>query len=339
MNNYFIGIMTGTSADALDGCIVSFDNGFKFIESTSIKLEGEYKEHYEECIKSGYKEITDSVKLLNLENKLNTETIKLIKELVKKSKINISKISSVGFSGQTVFHNYEKSYQIGDPSFIAKETNIDVWSDFRNFDIKNGGMGAPLIPSFHNYLFSETDKNKLVLNIGGIANGTYLEGGQIKVASDIGPGNCLIDFVMSERFKNPFDNKGEKASKGEINEKLFGRLINECSDMKYPRADDKQTYYNLIDNSFYEIPANSVLRTLSEFTSEKIKDFYEYCKEPQEVVIHGGGTENTFLMSLIENKISGIVKTTEEKIPSKFVESAGFAYLAYLEKGEIFLAK
>ena len=76
-----------------------------------------------------------------------------------------------------------------------------------------------------------------------------------------------------------------------------------------------------------------------EFTSEKIKDFYEYCKEPQEVVIHGGGTENTFLMSLIENKISGIVKTTEEKIPSKFVESAGFAYLAYLEKGEIFLAK
>ena len=223
--------------------------------------------------------------------------------------------------------------------FIAKETKINVCSDFRNFDIKHGGIGAPLIPAFHNYLFSEDNKSKIIFNIGGIANGTFLNDGEIVLASDVGPGNCLIDFVMAERFNKPFDNKGEEASKGKINQELLNGLRNSCSDMQYPRADDKQSYYELINNSFYEIQSNSVLRTLTEFTAEKIGEFYKFCKEPDEVIIHGGGTKNLFLMNLIKSKISGTLKTTEDKIPSKFVEAAGFAYLAYLNKGEVFLAK
>ena len=68
-------------------------------------------------------------------------------------------------------------------------------------------------------------------------------------------------------------------------------------------------------------------------------EFYKFCEEPYEVIIHGGGTKNLYLMNLIKSKISGTLKTTEDKIPSKFVEAAGFAYLAYLKKGEVFLAK
>ena len=336
INNYFIGIMTGTSADAIDGCIVSFDNGFELVESASIELQSSYKKNYEECIKAGLRTTDKSKKLLQLENFLNDKTIELVKILINKSKIDTSKISSIAFSGQTIFHTNKISFQIGNPSYIANESLINVYSDFRNFDIKNGGIGAPLIPAFHSYLYSEKDKNKVVFNIGGIANGTYLKNGNIFLATDVGPGNCLIDYVMSERLNKPFDNEGIEASKGEVEEVFFQKLINSCSHMKYPRADDKQIYYDLIDSSFSEIELNSVIRTLTEFTAEKIKEFYVFCEEPEEVIIHGGGTKNIFLMRLIENKISANLKSTDEYIPSQFVEAAGFAYLAYLKRGEIF---
>ena len=108
--------------------------------------------------------------------------------------------------------------------------------------------------------------------------------------------------------------------------------------MSYPRADDKQDYYDLKE-LFIDIDPNSLLRTLAELTAQKINEFYEFCDKPDEVIFHGGGTKNKFLMSLINNKINGLVRTTDDEVPSKYVESAGFAYLAFLEKGEIFKAK
>ena len=337
MSKYFIGIMTGTSADALDGCVVSFEDKFELICSASLTLDGSYKRDYEECIRAGYKNTNESKKLFELENILNQKTIELINILLKKANIDISQVSSVGFSGQTVFHTNEKSYQIGNPAYISELSKIDVYSDFRNFDIKNGGIGAPLIPAFHKYLYA-IEKDRLIFNIGGIANGTYLKKGEVAIASDVGPGNCLLDYVSSKSFDKPFDDNGAEAAKGEIDNLLLKQLIDKCDGMTYPRADDKQDYYRL-EELFTKIEPNSLLRTLAELSAEKIKDFYEYCGKPEEVIFHGGGTKNKFLMSLIKNKISGFVRTTDNEISSKFVEAAGFAYLAYLKKGEIFKTK
>ena len=339
MNNYFIGLMTGTSADALDGCIVSFDGEFKLIQTQSLELDNSYKKDYEWSIKNGYKTIEESKTLAELEKILNKKSVELVNNLIKKANLNISDISYVGFSGQTVFHTNNKSYQIGDPRFLANESRINVISDFRNHDIKNGGIGAPLIPAFHKYLYSENDKKKLVFNIGGIANGTFLKNGEISLASDVGPGNCLLDLVSKEKFNTSFDNNGDEASKGKINLELLDQLLSESNQMQYPRADDKKDYYKIFNNSFLEINKNSLLRTLSEFTAEKIKDFYDFCDQPDEVIFHGGGTKNLFLMNLIESKLNTSIKTTDNEIPSKYVEAAGFAYLAYLKKGEIFEIK
>ncbi len=337
MSKYFIGIMTGTSADALDGCVVSFEDKFELICSASLTLDGSYKRDYEECIREESKNTNESKKLFELENILNQKTIELINLLLKKADIDISQVSSVGFSGQTVFHTNEKSYQIGNPAYISELSKIDVYSDFRNFDIKNGGIGAPLIPAFHKYLYA-IEKDRIIFNIGGIANGTYLKKGEVAIASDVGPGNCLLDYVSSKSFDKPFDDSGAEAAKGEINRQLLKQLIDKCDAMTYPRADDKQDYYRLKE-LFTNIEPNSLLRTLAELSAEKIKDFYEYCGKPEEVIFHGGGTKNKFLMSLIKNKISGFVRTTDDEISSKFVEAAGFAYLAYLKKGEIFKTK
>ena len=194
-----------------------------------------------------------------------------------------------------------------------------------------------MIPAFHKYLYA-IEKDRIIFNIGGIANGTYLKKGEVAIASDVGPGNCLLDYVSSKSFDKPFDDSGAEAAKGEIDNLLLKQLIDKCDAMTYPRADDKQDYYRLKE-LFTNIEPNSLLRTLAELSAEKIKDFYEYCGKPEEVIFHGGGTKNKFLMSLIKNKISGFVRTTDNEISSKFVEAAGFAYLAYLKKGEIFKTK
>ena len=109
--------------------------------------------------------------------------------------------------------------------------------------------------------------------------------------------------------------------------------------MKYPRADDKNDYYNLINSSILKISPNDSLNTLANFTAQKIKDFFIFCEEPEEIIFHGGGTNNLFLMSLIEERLGQNIKTTDDVIPSKFVEAAAFAYLAYLERGKVYIAK
>ena len=105
-------------------------------------------------------------------------------------------------------------------------------------------------------------------------------------------------YNSSEKFNTSFDNNGDEASKGKINLELLDQLLSGSNQMQYPRADDKKDYYKIFNNSFLEINKNSLLRTLSEFTAEKIKDFYDFCDEPDEVIFHGGGTKNLFLIKL-----------------------------------------
>ena len=338
MKNYFIGIMTGTSADAIDGCIVSFENEFKLIDSSWIKNDS-YKKDYEECIAEGIKTVDESEKLMKLENDLNILTLELIDDLLDMNNLSPKDITCIGFSGQTVFHTNQKSYQIGDPEFIANNSGIKVISDFRNFDIKNGGMGAPLIPIFHQYLYAEENKRKIIFNIGGIANGTYLDGKNISLASDVGPGNCLMDFISTESYGLPYDQNGDFANRGEFSIELYDRLMQECSHMVYPRADDKKDYYKLIDNDLLKMPPDDALKTLTNFTAQKIQDFYNFCDQPKDVIFHGGGVNNLFLMNLIKERIKIEPKTTDNEIPSKSVEAAAFAYLAYMEKGKVFDVK
>ena len=339
MHNFFIGIMSGTSADSLDGCIVSFENEFKLIETESVDFGKNYKKIYEECIKSGYKVISDSSKLLQIEKILDEKSIELVEKLINKSDIEKKKISSIALSGQTVFHTNKRSYQIGNAQEVANASSINVCSDFRNFNIKQGGMGAPLIPAFHKYLYAENDMNKVIFNIGGIANGTYLKGEEISLASDVGPGNCLIDFYASKYYGFPFDNRGEIANQGVINEDLLIKLNESVKNMSYPRADDKNDYYNLVNDSISNVAPENIMRTVTEFTALKIEEFYKYCDSPDQVIFHGGGTKNIYLMDIIQSKIDTNIRTTDDEISSKFVEAAAFAYLAYKNQGIIFKPK
>ena len=324
MKNLFIGIMSGTSRDSLDACLIDFTNHFKLLASETLDFN------------SNYKTWTD-ISLIS--NEITDKSIEIVKNLIEKSSVKRSDIVGIGFSGQTISHNDKHSVQAGDPKKIAQSTRINVFSDFRNKNIAEGGRGAPLIPDFHQYIFSETGKRKLIINIGGISNGTYLNGNKIIAASDIGPGNCLLDLVMLNLQLGDFDKDGELASNGAVNQPIKEELMSVFSNMPYPRADDITAYTNpfmVRFEDYKKIPVNEILRTLVEVTAEKIKEFYEYCEYPNEIIFHGGGTLNKTLMNCIAQKTTNNCQTTDYLIPSKYMESSAFAYLAYADKGILF---
>ena len=327
-NLAFIGIMSGTSKDALDGGLYVFEESkksFKFHHLQSINFSKQYKNF-------------QSTELINEE--ITNKSIELVKKILEQVKHTPS---GIAFSGQTIKHTDSESIQAGNPQLIADSTGIKVYSDFRNWDIKNGGKGAPLIPAFHEFLFSEGSESKLIINIGGIANGTHLSDTGINIASDIGPGNCLLDYAASKIVNIDFDKDGKIASRGKINKKLFEELINNFPENIYPRADDLKVYTEYFFKnfeSFKKLPSNDLFRTLTEVTAEMIFKFFVFCERTEKVIFHGGGTLNSFLMERIEQKIEKKLHTTDDfGVPSKYVESAGFAYLAYKKRSEIFFPK
>ena len=322
MRNLYIGLLSGTSRDSLDGCLVSFSNGLEIKNLETIYFSKDYQS-------------SDNQSFISEE--ITQKSIDLVKKLI--SNHSKENIIAIAFPGQTISHSDEFSLQAGSPEIIAKESGIPVYADFRNFDIAHGGKGAPLIPSFHQYLLSDNSKNKLIINIGGIANGTYLKGPEIELASDVGPGNCLMDEAMRKLGLGLFDNDGLLARSGNINDEILELFRNELENLSYPRADDISVYMNIFKKYESEILSNEpadVLCTLTELTATKIIEFLKSCNSVDELIFHGGGTENKYLMSRIKELAAIPVKSIDDVAPSKYIEAIAFAYLAFQERAILF---
>ena len=178
MKNLFIGIMSGTSRDSLDACLVDFTDHFQIISTETLSFSANYK---------------TSTEITEINTEITNKSIEIIKNLLNKADIKESEIFGVGFSGQTISHNEEHSLQAGDPKKIARSTGINVFSDFRNKNIAEGGRGAPLIPDFHQYIFSETEKRKLIVNIGHGLNFNNVKSiANISFISELNIGHFLI---------------------------------------------------------------------------------------------------------------------------------------------------
>ena len=314
--------MSGTSRDSLDGCLVSFSNGLEIENLETIYFSKDYQS-------------SDNQSFISEE--ITQKSIDLVKKLI--SNHSKENIIAIAFPGQTISHSDEFSLQAGSPEIIAKESGIPVYADFRNFDIAHGGKGAPLIPLFHQYLLSDNSKNKLIINIGGIANGTYLKGSEIELASDVGPGNCLMDEAMRKLGLGLFDNDGLLARSGNINDEILELFMNELENLSYPRADDISVYMNILEKYESEIlniaPADA-LCTLTELTATKIIEFLKSCNSVDELIFHGGGTENKYLMSRIKELAAIPVKSIDDVAPSKYIEAIAYAYLAFQERAILF---
>ena len=337
-----MGLMTGTSADELDMCLVEFSGKdkypkFKIISSKNIKMPSKLSERFKNPQDLSGSEVAS----------LHFELGRFISDQIKNEKKQIDLVAS---HGQTLFHdppNY--TFQIGEPSYIVNELNIPVIYDFRTMDVVNGGQGAPLIPIVDEYLFTDDDDTVATLNLGGIANITIIppkNSSKSTIAWDTGPANMLIDkaVLAFTSNKEKYDKDGKYASQGKVNNELLKWLMNnEYFNRKLPKSTGQEefgrTYFNKIIEKFQPQTRDewlSLITTLTLFTVRSIS--VEFNRESEKyskvktMYMSGGGSNNNFIVENLRKKLSDInIKILSEKsITADNKEAFGFAYLGYL---------
>lgn len=333
-----LGLMSGTSADGIDASIIQSDgdNECKVILDKYFK----YSQTIYENIHNIKDKINNSKDLRNflkeietLEKEITLFHTDAVNEIIKESKLNIDLI---GFHGQTIFHNAKEkiSKQLGDGKLLSKLTKKTVVYNFRQNDLKNGGQGAPLTPIFHRLLKNKY-KLKLpltILNIGGVANVTFIDDRDNMYSYDIGPGNCLIDQWIRINSRNKYDKDGKIASLGKINKSILTKALknfeDKIQDIHGPKSYDVKDF----DMSFVRgLSLEDGAATLTEYTSEILySDLSTICTgEDENIIISGGGRKNGFLVKNIQKKINSPIKLIDDiGVDGDFVESQAFAYLA-----------
>ncbi len=334
-----IGLMSGTSCDGVDLALIEITGSGT---STSYKLDHSYHKPYDlsqksyllETLESGR---TDLKSLSQLNFFLADVWSGAIKEMLKKAKLNAKDIDLIGSHGQTIYHmpiaenfigrQISSTFQIGDPAVLAQLSGIATIGDFRVADVALGGQGAPLVPYVDWLLFSKLKRNVLVLNIGGIANFTFVpENGRKEdvLAFDTGPGNMLIDQLMQRLYELPIDNNGEKASLGNFSEKLFDYLLKEDSFplLAPPKSTGREHYgkefvLGLLKKALRRrISEPDIIHTVSRYTAFTIWQAAEKFvkRDIKEIYVGGGGCHNRFLMKSLAEYFDGV----EVKLSGQF---------------------
>ena len=248
--------------------------------------------------------------------------IKLIKQAILKSK---DPINLIGFHGITLYHNakYKFTFQIGNIDKIYKDLKIPLVYNFRQNDLDHGGQGAPLTPVFHQLILNQLKNKQIhfdgVVNIGGISNISYFQNQKLH-ATDIGPGNCLIDSWCKEYFNVDFDKDGLLSASSKPDLITANNFIDRFTF-------NKNTSYDFSDFSiseFRNLEKDMGIATLSFITANLIISFLNE-KKLEKVLVSGGGRKNKSIMNYLKDRA---VNIDQIDFDGDFTESQAFAYLA-----------
>ncbi len=326
-----LGFMSGTSGDGVDSSIIKSDGKDQiFIENNEYNTFPSYLADEIHSIRDKIQESADlnkfNDKIINLEKKLTEFHAEIANKIIKNNNVDI-----IGFHGQTIFHNsHEKiSKQIGDGKKLSKLTKRPVVFDFRQNDIKNGGEGAPLTPIYHTAMVKNLKKNNeiklpiTILNIGGISNITIIDKDYKITSMDIGPGNCLIDKWIRLNSNKKFDENGNLAKSGKID----NFLLNQSLDIYYNQSVSRKKSLDIndFDISFARgLSLENGAATITEFTVEILsKKIFN-----NNIYVCGGGRKNNFMVERLQKKSNNkIILIDEMGINGDFIESQAFAYL------------
>lgn len=336
--DYYIGLISGTSVDGVDCALVQFDGDQPKLIAT-----------HSEPIESGLRE--DILRLCggkNIDLELYGNTDVAIGQLFARAALtlltneNIERkaIRAIGSHGQTVFHYPQGAtrftLQIGDPNSIAHLTGITTIADFRRRDMAAGGEGAPLAPLLHRNCFQSASTDRVVLNVGGIANITVLNKDGTCLAFDTGPANVLMDYWIAKYQQKNYDKNGDWAASGNVIQPLLKLLMD---DPYFSKKAPKSTGRELFNGPYLEeklqklgqnLATSDVQATLLRFTIDSIVNEIRKTSQPTEVYVCGGGSHNNAFMDGLQARLRdcNVLSTAKLGIDPDWVEAIAFAWMA-----------
>ncbi|TAK73566.1 MAG: anhydro-N-acetylmuramic acid kinase [Gammaproteobacteria bacterium] len=331
MTELYIGLMSGTSADGIDAALVDFSQTPPVTIATHYQpYSPALREQILALCVQGENEIH---RLGELDVVLGSAFAEAVNHLLQQQSLAPSEIKAIGSHGQTVRHAPSRfTLQVGDPNTIAAKTGITTIADFRRKDIAHGGQGAPLLPAFHHHLFATTKTQRVIVNIGGIANVTLLSSPII--GFDTGPGNVLMDAWIGLHQQQTHDKDGAWAAQGQVHPALLERLLADTYFHLPPPKSTGREYFHLAWLQQYletPTPPQDVQATLAELTARSILLSIQKHQSVGEILICGGGAHNTFLMQRLQQLAEPhytVDSTQKYGIHPDWVEAIAFAWLA-----------
>ena len=343
----YIGLMSGTSLDGVDGVLAHFSGGegtasTRTLASVHVAFPPELRAELMALQQSGIDEIHREALAAN---QLARCYATCVQDLLRQAGTEPAQIQAIGAHGQTVRHRPELGYtrQINNGALLAELTDIDVIVDFRSRDIAAGGQGAPLVPLFHQQMFGAENHQRVIANIGGISNISVLSAQSDRAAVvgfDTGPGNVLLDLWVQRQRGQAYDAGGNWAASGVINPLLLQKLLREPFFSRMPPKSTGRDLFNLtwLDRhlaGFADLKPADVQATLTEVTALTLVQAIQlHARTVDTVYVCGGGAFNTFLLTRIAAALAaadtnvGVLTTAALDIPPEQVEALAFAWLA-----------
>ena len=335
----YVGVMTGTSVDGLDVAVVDITTDApRIAAAATVPLPPDLAADLVALASPG----TDGVDRVGAADAELGEFIgKAVLDCLESWNIPPKDVRAIGCHGQTIRHRPDAvpafTVQIGDPNRVAEITGIDTVADLRRRDIAAGGEGAPLTPLFHAAMFRLSQRHRVVVNIGGIANATMLAAGSDSIVGfDTGPGNALLDAWTRHCMGEPFDRDGAWASSGTVAPGLMRELQADPFIRRAPPKSTGKEVYNLDyvirATAGLDLAPESIQATLAEFTAWSIAGAIErWGPGPGDVVACGGGRHNPMLMQHLATKLHRyrVLATDELGIDGDALEAAAFAWFAH----------
>lgn len=335
----YIGLMSGTSADAVDAALVLLDGkDCRVLQAIQLPLPRPVRQKILSLFTSGSDEID---RMGALDRELGGLFAEAVIQLLQTTGYSASDIIAIGSHGQTIRHRprlnsgFGFTLQIGDPNTIAEITGITTVADFRRRDMVAGGQGAPLVPAFHQAVFADVQRSRVVLNLGGIANITVLPAKGSVRGYDTGPGNGLMDAWIFHCEGETIDRDGNWATGGLVIPDLFAQLYTHpYFGLPAPKSTGREEFslawLQEVLQAFPAVAPQDVQATLLELTARSVADQINGFGDVADVLVCGGGSKNGMVMKRLHELLPqcSIHVTDEFGIPADYVEAAAFAWLA-----------
>ncbi|AEI38362.1 MAG: anhydro-N-acetylmuramic acid kinase [Zymomonas mobilis subsp. pomaceae] len=333
-----IGLMSGTSLDGVDVALIE-TNGEKRVRPLDFSFYP-YSEADKDCLRAAARyaltlaapcPVQDKAILHQAEVIVTQRHIEAVEDFLKKHKVEATAVKVIGFHGQTIAHRPDLgwTWQIGNGAALAQATRISVVDDFRSHDVQAGGEGAPLIPIYHWALFANAPHPLAVLNLGGIANITWIGDNENDlIACDTGPANGLIDDWVKAKANLHYDKDGAIAARGKVHQNIIDAMMhNDFFLLPPPKSLDREDFSI---SPVARLSLEDGAATLTAFTAETVAYALRFFpKKPQRIIVAGGGRHNKTMIAMLKASCDLPIEMIDDwHFNGDATEAEGFAYLA-----------